>query len=368
MKVVIAPDKFKGSLTAVEVCLAIEEGIKNVDNSIEVVRSPLADGGEGTLDVIESITKAIRIEVEVLDPLSRPIKAYYLKSRNVAFIEMAMASGLQLLKESERNPLYTSTYGTGQLIRDALERGVNQIYLMIGGSATNDAGVGMAQALGYSFKGRAGNELMPVGESLGKVAFVNAPLGEPVWYNCEFTVLSDVQNKLYGKDGAAYVYGEQKGANASAIKILDEGLEHFAKVNLNDNESKHGAGAAGGLGYGALTFLNAELKSGIDVMMDLTRFEDLALDADLIITGEGKFDVQTLSGKVVSGVSKLADENNIPVGILCGMIDGVDPESNGFVFSDQVMRLAKNSKDSMNNADAYLSQLAEEQIGGFIKS
>ena len=368
MKVVIAPDKFKGSLSAVEACQAIEKGIKRVDPSIEVVKVPLADGGEGTLDVIESFLSPIRIEVEVIDPLSRPIKAHYLKSKNTAYIEMAQASGLQLLDQADRDPRYTTTYGTGQLIKDALDRGVSEVYLMIGGSATNDAGIGMAQALGYSLKDKSGAELMPVGDSLAKIEKIESPLGDVPWVSCQFVVLTDVQNPLFGKNGAAYVYGTQKGASQDVIRGLDEGLRALANQINNGLHSKNGAGAAGGLGYGAMSFLNAELRSGIDVIMELTSFKDTIHGADLIISGEGKFDSQTLAGKVISGVSRLGNQHNIPIGILCGIIEDQKSENLGFEFMNEISALASGPEDSMRNAYDYLTTLAENQIAEFIKS
>lgn len=368
MKVVIAPDKFKGSLSATEVCNAIEKGVKSVDDQIEVLKMPLADGGEGTLDVIESIYNPIRIEVQVLDPLSRPITAYYLKTKNVAYIEMAKASGLQLLKENERNPMYTTTYGTGQLIKDALDRGVDQVYLMIGGSATNDGGMGMAQAQGYSFKDKFGAEVLPVGESLPKIHKVEPPMDNLSVVKANITVLTDVQNPLFGEDGASHVYGPQKGASEKEVIFLDEGLEHLAKVIGNGNELMVGTGAAGGLGYGAMSFLGANLRSGIAVMLEICDFNLAIQNADLIITGEGKFDEQTLSGKVIFGVTDVANQHNIPVGILCGVKDDFEIKDMSIAFVDEVSSISKSFEDSMENAADYLTELTKLQIASFIKS
>lgn len=368
MKIVVAPDKFKGSLSANEVCASIEKGIKKLDEQIEVLKVPLADGGEGTLGVIESLYNPIRVKCEVLDPLSRPIEAYYLKSNNTAFIEMAKASGLQLLKKKERNPLYTTTYGTGQLIKDALDRGVSEMYLMIGGSATNDGGIGMAQALGYSFKDRFGGELLPVGESLTKIQKVIPPIDTVSITKCKVTVLTDVQNPLFGEDGASRIYGPQKGASYKEVELLDNGLEHLAKVMGNANELMVGTGAAGGLGYGAMSFLGADLRSGIEVLLEISDFKKLLKNTDLIITGEGKFDEQTLSGKVIFGVSQAANQNNIPYGILCGVQDDFEIKDMAPVFVDEVSRLSNSFQDSMKNASTYLTELAAQQLAAFIKS
>ena len=321
MRVLLAPDKFKGTLTATQVCEAMTEGIHQVDPSIEVLAHPLADGGEGTADLLETALGLQREQLTVSDPLFRPVEAYYLRNDRVAFIEMAHASGLQILKPEERHALKTTTYGTGELIRHALDSGVEEIYLMIGGSATSDGGTGMALALGYDFETLESAFKPGTGRSLGSLRSVNAANSHPRISEVNFTVLCDVQNPLFGQNGAAYVYGPQKGANVEEVALLDAGLRHLAAICANGFENEAGAGAAGGLGYGAISFLGAELKSGIASVMEITGFENKLEGVELIITGEGKMDLQTVEGKVIAGVSEMARKHNIPFGVICGLAE-----------------------------------------------
>lgn len=323
MRVLIAPDKFKGTLTAAEVCEAITLGIHDYDKGIELVTHPLADGGEGTLDLLEGALNLIRMPVKVKDPLYRTIDSYYLKGDSSAFIEMAMASGLQLLRPEERNPLKTSTYGTGELIMDAIEKGAKHIYLMIGGSATNDGGMGMAEALGYSFSGQAGIISGVTGGTLDDLNGWSNNTGN-LLEGISVTVLTDVQNKLMGPTGATYVYGRQKGASDDMLVTLENNMEKLAGVLGNGLENVPGAGAAGGLGYGAMSFLGAELKSGIETVMEITGFDQQLKGADLIISGEGKMDLQTVEGKVISGVSAKSREYGIPFSVICGVVEEVE--------------------------------------------
>jgi glycerate kinase len=254
--ILIAPDKFKGSLSARQVCEAITEGLLEINSALNIVAVPLADGGEGTCDLLTEFSGGSAIRMTVLDPLFREIKTEYGISGDgsTAFIEMAKASGLQLLKPNERNPLITSTFGTGQLIVDALDRKVNKIVLGVGGSATNDAGMGMAEALGFRFLSSKKEKLKPVGQNLIQVDTVAGVHTHPRLRDCEFTVLYDVQNPLYGKQGAASVFARQKGASAADIERLDQGLVHFAEAVLKQfsmDINFPGAGAGGGLVAGA---------------------------------------------------------------------------------------------------------------------
>ncbi len=331
MKILIASDSFKDALSAIEVCKAIEKGIKLADSSIKTVLFPLGDGGEGTSEILTFHADGEWISTTVHDPLFRKIKANYGISGDgqTAFIEMAQAAGLQLLKSEERNPLKTSTYGVGEMILDAVNRGVRKIVLGIGGSATNDAGIGMAQALGYKFIAHSASIIdQPTGESLSKIRkindsnlkinLINASTHQPI----HIIVLSDVDNPLHGLKGAAHVYASQKGADEAAVQELDEGLRHFANILEQhfgqDFSNIPGAGAAGGLGAGAMAFLNAALKPGIETVLELTDFQKTLHDIDLIITGEGKIDSQTLHGKLISGLVKKS--NGIPVIALCGTL------------------------------------------------
>lgn len=320
MRVLIAPDKFKGTLTANEVCEAIGLGIHDYDKGIEVVTHPLADGGEGTLDLLEGTLNLTRIPVKVQDPLNRTIESYYLKGESSAFVEMAMASGLQLLNTEERNPLKTSTYGTGELIRDAIEKGAKHIYLMIGGSATNDGGTGMAEAMGYSFSSESGIISGATGGTIGDLNGWSNNTGN-LLQGISVTVLTDVQNKLMGPTGATHVYGRQKGANDEMLVTLENNMQKLAGVLSNGLENVPGAGAAGGLGYGAMSFLGAELKSGIETVMEITGFEKKLEGIDLIISGEGKMDLQTVEGKVIAGVSGKAKAFGIAFSVICGMVE-----------------------------------------------
>ena len=321
MRILLAPDKFKGTLTASEVCAAITEGIHRVDASIEVLAHPLADGGEGTADLLESALGLQREVLTVNDPLFRPIETYYLRNEAVAFIEMAHASGLQLLAAEERHALNTTTYGTGELMKHALDSGVSEIYLMIGGSSTSDGGTGMALALGYDFELAEAAYAKGTGGSLNSISAIDNTRRHARIDEVKFTVLCDVQNPLYGPNGAAFVYGPQKGANSDEVKQLDDGLRNLAAVSANELEQTPGAGAAGGLGYGAMSFLGADLKSGIASVMEITGFDEKLDGVDLIVTGEGKMDLQTVEGKVIAGVSTSARAHHIPFAVICGMAE-----------------------------------------------
>lgn len=326
MTVLIAPDSFKDALSALEVCLAIQIGVKRADPLAKTILFPLADGGEGTADILRYHSKGRQINVEVSDPLFRKTRAHYALSESgeTAFIEMAQASGLQLLKQEERNCLYTTTLGTGELILDAIRRGAQEIILGIGGSATNDAGMGMASALGFKFLDHQGHVLSPIGENLIMVQKIDNTALHFDPQEITVQVVCDVDNPLFGPNGAAYIYARQKGANDKAIQNLDQGLRHFNRVLiacLQKNVAlQAGAGAAGGLGAGALAFLNARLRPGIELVMELTDFEKSIRKADLIITGEGQLDGQTLHGKLIHGITKRAAALNVPVIALCGSL------------------------------------------------
>lgn len=319
----IAPDKFKGSLSASEVCDAVSDALLEINPAHKIEKVPLADGGEGTFEILVGRYEGRIKKVSVLDPLHRPIIAEYGLSKDgtQAFIEMAKASGLQLLKEDERNPLYNSTMGTGQLILDAIKEGVTHITLGIGGSATNDAGIGLAHALGYRFLTREKEPLKPIGNALSEIDRIDENHVDNRLRNVKFTVLCDVTNPLYGPNGAAYVYAPQKGASKEMVATLDNGLKHFCEVVKNSYSidlNFPGAGAAGGLGAGARLFLNASLRKGIDFISEISHLETKIKACDMVITGEGKVDHQTLSGKVVAHVLSLAHRHEKPVFILCG--------------------------------------------------
>lgn len=336
MKILLAPDKFRGSLDAPQVCEAMTEGIRMVSPKIEVVSLPMADGGEGTLDLLLWYSGGKKQTAQVQDPLGRLIDAEYGLSADgkTAFIEMATASGLRLLKTEERNPLKTSTFGTGELIKLVLEAGVENIILGIGGSATTDAGIGMAAALGWQFLDENGKKLSPIGENLIKIKAIKQssstiyPQRRP-HSSLNIKVACDVTNPLFGENGAAYVYGPQKGADKQAVELLNEGLQNIANVFERDFGKNYaqiaGTGAAGGLGFGAVAFINAELKEGVKLLMDFCDFDKNLKDVNLIITGEGKIDNQTLQGKLIKGITDRANNANIPIAAICGMLD-VSPQ------------------------------------------
>ena len=325
MRIVIAPDKFKGSLTAAEVCRVIARGVRRADAHAEVVSIPLADGGEGTLDLLVSHLNLEVVRLTVNDPLFRPVEAYYGKKGAVAYVEMAQASGLALLAAEERDALRTTSYGTGELIRHAVEHGATEVYVLIGGSASNDAGIGIAQSLGYRFLGTDRRTLSPVGESLAHVASIDSTNRLSTLDQVSVRVISDVNNPLYGPQGAAQVYAPQKGASPEAVARLDQGLMNIAnrmrELTGKDVHSVPGAGAAGGVGAGALAFLSAELLPGIHTLIDLCGVRPAIQRADLVISGEGKVDAQTLHGKVVKGVSEVCQGYNVPLGVICGTLE-----------------------------------------------
>lgn len=369
MKVLIAPDKFKGSLTAKEVCAAIEQGLLKIDPTLSIKSIPLADGGEGTCEILTENSNGSIISSEVSDPLFRTINASYGISGDgsAAFIEMASASGLQLLKKEEQNPLKTSTYGTGELIADAIKRNVKKIVLAIGGSATNDAGIGMAAALGIKFINKKGEVLDPIGENLIHIRAINFNNSLLAKHSIEVIVLCDVTNELYGPNGAAYVYAPQKGANEKDVQFLDDGLRNFASV-VEQTVAKEinfpGAGAAGGLGTGAKVFLNASFSSGVEYLLNALSLEEEIKHANLIITGEGKMDQQTLSGKVVMGVAQLAVNFKKPVIALVGKNELSDEEI-ASIGLRQVISLVDEktpSAEAMSNASGLLTSRVSQII------
>ena len=319
MKMVVAPDSFKGSLTAIEVSDAIGQGIREIFPEAEIVKIPMADGGEGTVQCLVNATGGKILKEKVTGPLGDEVLASYgiLGDKRTAVIEMAEASGLTLVPENKRNPLTTTTYGTGQLIKAALDQGCRKMIIGIGGSATNDGGAGMIQALGVKLLDKDGEEIGFGGGELKKITRIDINYMDKRLSNTKVLVASDVDNPLCGPKGASKIYGPQKGATPEIIEELDESLAHFAEVIKRDLSKDvkdiPGAGAAGGLGAGLIAFLDAELKPGIEIMIEIVKLEQAIKDADLVITGEGKIDSQTIYGKVPIGVARIAKKYNIPV-------------------------------------------------------
>lgn len=326
-RITIAVDSFKGSLSSREVADAVEQGVVAVLPECEVRKVSIADGGEGTVEAMVENLAGEWVEIEVCDPLMRPIKARYgvVDEGRTAVMEMSAASGLPLLSEAERNPLKTTTYGTGQMIADAVGRGCRKILIGIGGSATNDAGVGMLSALGFRFYDAAGEQLSCGGEVLQRIERIDSSGVMPQLAECEVVVACDVKNPLYGETGAAYVFAPQKGADEAMVKSLDSGLRNFARVVEQfcgeDLSMWPGAGAAGGLGFGFRALLGAQLCPGIDMVLDAIRFSSIVEGGDLVITGEGKIDRQTVMGKAPSGVLRVASHFGIPTVAIGGAVE-----------------------------------------------
>jgi glycerate 2-kinase len=348
MNILVACDSFKDALSAEAVCRAIAAGLKRSHPDAMVTRMPLSDGGEGLLDVLGQALGLKWIEMRVADPLGRPVTGRYGLSADgaTAVVEMAQASGLQLLTQEERDPRLTSTFGTGQLLADARARGARHALLAIGGSATNDAGVGAAAALGWGFLDADRKPVAPDGGHLKDIVRL-VPASAPF---AKMEVLCDVTNPLFGPTGAAWIYGRQKGGSDTVLTELDEGLTHIAdvvKAQLGrDVGDRPGAGAAGGLGYGAVAFLGAELRRGIEIVLDITGFDMAARAADLIVTGEGHLDGQSAQGKLIQGLCGRAQ--GTPVIALCGKLSAT-PE--------QVTAIGLKAAYSINKEDRPLPEM-----------
>lgn len=317
-RITVAVDSFKGSLSSSEVAEAVAQGIRTLLPDCDIRKVSIADGGEGTAEALVESLGGEWIHLTVGDPLGRPIEARYglIEEGRCAVVEMAAASGLPLLSPAERNPLRTSTIGTGALIADAIKRGSRRFLVAIGGSATNDCGMGMLHALGYRFMSAEGEVLPPCGEALLHIDRIDNSLAKKELGECEFVVACDVTNPLYGPNGAAHVFAPQKGATPEMVEQLDLGLRNFARVVREFNGCEvdfvEGAGAAGGLGAGFVGVLGAKLQRGIDMVMETLHFEQVLRDSDLVITGEGCIDFQTVMGKAPSGVLHAATKQNIP--------------------------------------------------------
>ena len=362
MKILIAPDKFKGSLSAQEVCEAIGNALKKNNSSLEIIHHPMADGGDGSLDILSKHLSLEKQIIKTVDPIGREISTHYFTSTDAAFIEVASASGLVLLSKNERNPLLTSTLGTGRMLADALTKGFKNIYLFLGGSATNDAGMGIASELGFHFLDKNKNELSPIGENLSKVKFIHStPIFD--FEKIKITLLGDVNNPMFGMNGAAYVYATQKGATEEQVQFLDDGLKNFCHIlqkhSGTDVSELSGGGAAGAIGAGLVALLNAKLESGFETIAQLTNLEKQISAADWMISGEGKLDEQSLQGKVVSGVASLCKKYKKPLSLFVGKNE---LDKNRFetlnaksIFS--ISEQARDLDDAMANGKFHLQEL-----------
>ncbi|MDP4091819.1 MAG: glycerate kinase [Bacillota bacterium] len=370
MKVVVASDKFKGSLLSNEVANHIEIGIKKASCDIEVIKVPMADGGEGTVQSLVEGLKGKIVKKKVVDPLGRPTESFMgiLEDRNTAIIEMAASSGLMLLSASERNPMKTTTYGFGELIKGALDMDCRNFILGIGGSATNDGGAGMLQALGAKLLDINGYEIGYGGESLSKVSTIDLSGFDGRISESKITVACDVDNPLCGSNGASYIYGIQKGADKNMVEILDKNLYHFGKL-IEKAAGKSvidcaGSGAAGGLGAALIAFFNAEMKKGIDLVIELTGLENIIKDADLVLTGEGGMDFQTKFGKTPYGVAQIAKKYNLPVIAIAGSLGTGFEElyNNGFDAIFSIVDKPMSLEQAFENSKQLLEAAAERII------
>ncbi|MGH4137821.1 glycerate kinase [Clostridium sp.] len=375
MKIVIAPDSFKGSLSALEVCEGIEKGIRKVLGVAEIVKVPMADGGEGTVQSLVDATGGKLIKVKVKDPLMRTVEAFYgiLGDGTTAVIEMAAASGITLLSKEERNPMKTTTYGTGEIIVHALDMGCRNFIIGIGGSATNDGGAGMLSALGVKLLDVNGKDIGCGGGSLDKLKTIDLSHLDSRIELCNIVAACDVDNPLCGERGASNIFGPQKGADEDMIITLDNNLSHYADMvekylGISIKEYP-GAGAAGGLGGGLLAFLNAKLKRGIDIVIETTKLEDSIKDADLVFTGEGMIDYQTAFGKTPFGVAKVAKKYNIPVIAIAGGI-GKGTETlyeQGFTSIFSIVDKPMQLEEAIENCGILLEN-ASERIMRILKT
>ena len=370
-KFVVAPDSFKGSISAQGACEAIKKGIVSVIHDAEVVLKPIADGGEGTLDAMvqsDSINQA-----EVCGPLFEKVNARYGYVKDTAIIEMACAAGLTLIPESARNAGQTTTYGVGELVSLALKKGFRKIMLTVGGSATNDGGCGMLAALGARFLKSDKSEFLPTGDTLELVCDIDISGLEKAFFECEFLIATDVKNQLLGENGATFVYAPQKGLREGQKEKLEYGMAHFAEI-LEKKSGKNvakieGCGAGGGISAPLLAFADSRIMSGIDTVLEVINFADALDGADAVITGEGKIDSQSLFGKAISGVAREGFERGLPVYCFVGKLDDEKEKLKRLGLSEiyEIAPMSTSLEDSMSNADRYLFLLAKQFAEEFLK-
>ena len=370
MKAVIAMDSFKGSLTSIEAGKAAAKGIYKVYPDAEILVKPLADGGEGTVDALVNGMDGTFETVRVTGPLGQPVDAVYgiLKENRTAVMEMAQEAGITLVKQEKRNPLHTTTYGVGEMIRDAIQKGCRRFLMGIGGSATNDGGIGMLQALGYDFLNETGNPVAPGAAGLKELSFISDTHVIPELKECEFHIACDVTNPLCGETGCSAVFGPQKGATSEMVRDMDLWMKQYAslarKLSPKADASIPGTGAAGGLGFAFLGFTNAVLESGIHIILKAAHMEEAIKDADFVITGEGRLDSQTAMGKAPAGVASLAKKYHKPVLAFSGSAakDAVLCNKNGIDAFFPIIRGVCSLEEAMNpeNARQNMTDTAEQ--------
>ncbi|MFC1565663.1 glycerate kinase [Candidatus Neomarinimicrobiota bacterium] len=368
MKIVIAVDSFKDSMSAITATHAIAQGISRISPNMEIVSCPIADGGEGTIDTFLAAIDGLIQHDYVTGPLGELQKASWalFPEKKLAVIELAQAAGLQLVPEIKRNPLYTTTFGVGELIRSALDADVSRIIIGIGGSATNDGGAGLAQALGVQFDGI---DSPITGGSLSNIKSIDMSSIDPRINTVQIDVACDVKNVLTGPEGAAHVYGTQKGASPKQIEILDTGLKHLASLMPEIDSNYPGAGAAGGVGWGLMAFCNVKLHKGIELILDALNFSEVIDDADLIITGEGRMDNQSLQWKAPFGVAEYAATKEVPVVAICGdhIIDQLSISKNGIQACYSICKdLNIPVKQAMQDGEKLLEELTVKVLPTFI--
>lgn len=370
MKAVIAIDSLKGSLSSIEAGQAIAEGIKKADAKADVVIRPLADGGEGTVEALVCGMNGTLQHVKVTGPLGDPVVCEYgiIDETKTAVIEMSGAAGITLVPDTKKNPLYTTTYGVGEVIRDAIEKGCRRFIVGIGGSATNDGGIGMLQALGYGFLNKDGQQVPFGAIGLKELETITDTYVLPELAECEFKIACDVTNPLCGENGCSAVYGPQKGADPSMIMEMDKWLRYYAALAREKfpkaNPNEPGTGAAGGLGFAFLTFTNAVLESGIKIVLEETKLESYVKEADVVVTGEGRLDFQTAMGKAPVGVAGLAKKFDIPVLAFAGSVtkDATECNKNGIDAFFPILRGISTLEEAMKpeNAKQNLTDTAEQ--------
>lgn len=370
MRIVIAPDSFKECLSATKVAAAISEGIKKVVPEAEIICIPIADGGEGTVEALVKATSGRIVPTPSFDALNRPIQSFYgiLGGGKTAVIEMAAASGIELLSQEERNPMISSTYGTGLLLKAAMEAGFNEIILGIGGSATNDGGAGMAQALGFGLLDKTNNPIGWGGGSLGELHRIDCSNVHPLLRKVKITVACDVQNLLLGPSGATRFYGPQKGATPEMVEALEKNMTHFAEILHQefgiDYSNIQGAGAAGGLGVGLIAFCNAEMGPGFELISKLTQLENHVQKASLVFTAEGKIDSQSTFGKTISGVAQMGKKHHVPVIALAGTVsdDLTELYKQGLTSAFAIANRPMSLEESKTNATELLAATSEQVL------
>ncbi len=366
-RILIASDSFKGTLTSVQIADIFANVAQKKGFAVEISGAGIADGGEGTLDAVLSCGKFEKIEKECCNPFFEKITACYAISGDTAVVETAQASGLTLIEYKDGNALYTTTYGTGELIADAIKNGAKKIFLCIGGSATNDGGIGALSALGFNFLDADGNVLKPIGKNLAKIADIDKN-GTDYLKGIEFVLVSDVDNPLVGDEGATRFFGKQKGAVEVAADILENGMLNYADVTAKITgvrlHDKKCAGAAGGLGGGVIAYLNAKPQKGIDCILDLIGFDEKLLGTDAVVTGEGRIDEQSLHGKAVFGVCERAKKANVDVYAIAGYTTLTDDDikRGGIKRVESLLSYAKNVEDSIKNASEYAEKAAEKLL------